>query len=87
MAGQRSPEAVAASIEAIRAAAERAGLPVPSQEVEGAVAPPVTPAEQARWLEMAAKALMQTGNLLEAARVLLGFGPDYDGGRCAAAAG
>lgn len=72
-----------ASLAAISATAERAGLPVPSSAVEGVVAPPVTPAEQLMWLRLAANAFRQAGWQLEVGRLLLAFGPDFEEGRCA----
>jgi hypothetical protein len=49
--------------------------------VGGAVAPPVTPQEQTMWLRLTVNAFRQAGWQLEAGRLLLSFGPDYEDGR------
>lgn len=81
LANRRSADAAAAAIAAITAAAQRAGVPVPQQEVENAVQPPLTPKEQMSWLRLAANAFKAAGRVLEAGKLLLGFGPDIEDGR------
>lgn len=73
--------AAATHLAEIAAAAQRAGLPAARQDVEGAVAPPVTPQEQGMWLRLTVNAFEQAGWQLEAGRLLLSFGPDYEDGR------
>lgn len=46
-------------------------------DVPGAVAPPLTPAEQTSWLKLAAQVLQKAGWPLEAGRVLLVMGPEH----------
>jgi hypothetical protein len=57
------------------AAAVRAGV-IPELHVEGAVAPPLTPNEQLRWLRLAARAFQRADWKLQAGQVLLGLGPE-----------
>jgi hypothetical protein len=76
-----SDSAAAAHLAAIAAAAKRANLPEASHDVEGAVAPPVTPQEQTMWLRLTVNAFRQAGWQLEAGQLLLSFGPDYEDGR------
>lgn len=80
MAGSASPHVAAAATAAIQAAAERCGLSVPLEPVQGAVAPPIKPSDALTWLNLASVALRAAGWGLEAARLLLGMGPDADGG-------
>jgi len=56
-------------------------VPVPQQRVEGHVAPPLAPMEQLAWLKLAANAFKAAGWILEAGQLLLGLGPELDGGK------
>ena len=57
------------------AAGQSAGV-IPELHVEGAVAPPLTPNEQLRWLRLAARAFQRADWKLQAGQVLLGLGPE-----------
>eukprot|EP00775_Hariotina_reticulata_P001454 gene1454-1796_t len=56
------------------------------QPVESPVAPPLTPLEQLAWLKLAANAFKAAGWVLEAGQLLLGLGPELDGGKWLAVA-
>lgn len=86
MAKEQADDAAKASAAAVTAAAERCGVPVPQQPVESPVAPPLTPLEQLAWLKLAANAFKAAGWVLEAGQLLLGLGPELDGGKWLAVA-
>lgn len=80
MAGSADKRVVQDAHAAILTAAERCGLSVPEEPVSGAVAPPIKPPEQSQWLKLAAHSLKLAGWRLQAGQLLLGLGPDADGG-------